>query len=158
MQKIKNSIIMRSLFWFILINMCATIIGYFFNYIDFPETNIVIIYILAVMLIARFTDGYYWGILASIISTFSFNYFFTVPYFTFSVNDPDYIITFAIMTITSVITSALTSKIRGEAVIYPMGDSLIQKNDKVLVITNKLILSTLITELFGGTRNGTWKN
>lgn len=112
MQRIKNSIIMRSLFWFVMINICATIIGYFFNYIGFPETNIVIIYILAVMLIARFTDGYYWGILASIISTFSFNYFFTVPYFTFSVNDPNYIITFVIMTITSVITSALTSKIK----------------------------------------------
>ncbi len=52
----------------------------------------------------------------------------------------------------------LVSIIRGEAVIYPRGDSLIQKNDKVLVITNKLILSALITELFGGTRNGTWKN
>lgn len=52
----------------------------------------------------------------------------------------------------------LVSIIRGEAVIYPRGDSLIQKNDKVLIITNKVILSSLISELYGGIQNGSRKN
>lgn len=50
--------------------------------------------------------------MASVIATFTFNYFFTDPYFTFSVNDPSYIVTFIIMTITAIITSALTSKVK----------------------------------------------
>jgi two-component system sensor histidine kinase KdpD len=104
--------IIRSAFYVFLFIGCASIVGYLFNKIGFPETNIVIIYILSVLLTARLTEGYLYGILASIIATFSFNYFFTAPLFTFSVSNPDYIITFIIMTITAIITSALTSRVK----------------------------------------------
>jgi len=90
----------------------ATGIGWLFRYWGFPETNIVVVYILSVVLAARFTKGYTYGIAATIIATFAFNYFFTEPYFTLSVNDPTYFITFIIMTLTSVVTSALTSKVK----------------------------------------------
>lgn len=93
----------------------ATGIGWLFRDWRFPETNIVVVYILSVVLAARFTKGYTYGLAATIIATFAFNYFFTEPYFTFSVNDPTYFITFAIMTLTSVITSALTSKVKHSA-------------------------------------------
>ena len=88
----------------------ATGIGWLFRLLQFPETNIVVVYILSVILTARFTDGYSWGILATALSTCAFNIFFTHPYYTLSVDDPTYFITFAIMAITSIITSALTSK------------------------------------------------
>ncbi|WP_303322516.1 DUF4118 domain-containing protein, partial [Cloacibacillus evryensis] len=57
----------------------ATLIGLLFRALGFPETNIVIIYLLAVLLTARFTAGYRWGIAVSFVSTFTYNYFFTVP-------------------------------------------------------------------------------
>lgn len=88
----------------------ATGIGWLFRLLRFPETNIVVVYILSVILTARFTDGYTWGILATMLSTCAFNIFFTQPYYTLSVDDPTYLITFTIMAITSIITSALTSK------------------------------------------------
>ena len=88
----------------------ATILGYLFNTAHFPETNIVLLYIAAVLLTARYTNGYLWGIGASAASIFSFNYFFTEPYFTFAVNDPSYIITFGVMLLVAVFTSALTTK------------------------------------------------
>ena len=110
-KKFENELF-RSVFVFVFFISFATLIGYFFDHNRFPQTNTVIIYILAVLLISRFTDGYVCGIFASIVSTFAFNYFFTIPYYTFSVNNPDYIITFVIMTITSIITSALTTKIK----------------------------------------------
>ena len=88
----------------------ATGIGWVFRLLQFPEINIVVVYILSVILTARFTDGYLWGILATVLSNCTFNIFFTHPYYTMSVDDPTYLITFAIMAITSIITSALTSK------------------------------------------------
>lgn len=106
---------LNSFFVFIFFISGATGIGYFFNHHNFPQTNIVIIYIFAVLLISRFTEGFLTGILAALVSTFAFNYFFTVPYYTFSVNDPNYIVTFIVMTITSFITSAMTSKIKQSA-------------------------------------------
>ena len=44
----------------------ATGIGWLFRLLQFPETNIVVVYILSVILTARFTDGYIWGILATV--------------------------------------------------------------------------------------------
>ena len=88
----------------------ATLIGLLFRALGFPETNIVITYILAVLLAARFTPGYRWGIAAAFVSTFTYNFFFTIPLYSFAVSDSSHIITFAIMTITASITSALTSK------------------------------------------------
>lgn len=50
----------------------------------------------------------------------------------------------------------LVSIIRGETVIYPRGDTRILDNDKVIVITNKSVLSSLINELYnGGTKKWT---
>lgn len=90
----------------------ATGFGWLFRYWRFPETNTVVVYIMFVIISARFTRGYIYGIIATILATSSFNYFFTEPYYTFSVDDPSYFITFLIMTSTSVITSALTSKVK----------------------------------------------
>lgn len=101
-----------------VINMCitlviiilATVVGWIFKKVGFTEPNVVIIYILAVLFTARLTEGYVYGLGASVISILGFNYFFTAPYHTFNVYDPSYFVTFAIMAITSVVTSTLTSK------------------------------------------------
>lgn len=95
--------------------VAASAIGYLFKFLGFPETNIVIVYLLAVLMTAWLTHGFAFGILASMIATISFNYLFTEPYFTLSVNDPSYIVTFIIMTITALVTSTLTSHVKQSA-------------------------------------------
>ncbi len=50
------------------------------------------------------------------------------------------------------------SVLRGEKVIYPRGDTQILCNDKVLIITNKPVLSVLVKKLHnGGTKNAEQK-
>lgn len=113
LKNIKTSVLSFTLIIFLLI--CVSTVGHIFKENNFPETNIVVIYILFVLLVSRLTRGYFYGILSAIIATFAFNYFFTAPYFSFSVYDPSYIITFTIMTITALITSALTSRVKQKA-------------------------------------------
>jgi len=93
----------------------ATVTGAVFRKTGFPETNIVLAYMLSVLLTARYLKGYIYGILASVISIFAYNYFFTEPYYTLAVNDPSYLVTFAIMTITTLLTSTLTSHVKKSA-------------------------------------------
>lgn len=90
--------------------VAATALGYLFRYAGFPETNIVLLYILAVLVTASLVKGYVFGILTSVAATLAFNYFFTSPYHSLDVDDPSYMITFAIMTVASMVTSALTSR------------------------------------------------
>lgn len=105
-----------SLFLVTLFIVIASMIGYIFYRLGFSETNIVIVYILFVLLSARLTSGYFYGITSSIASMFAYNYLFTEPYFTFEVNNPGYIITLCIMTVTAIITSALTSRVKQSAI------------------------------------------
>ncbi len=99
---------------FLLLTL-ATVIGGLFALKGIHPTNIVVLYIFSVLLIARFTDGHVYGMVGTVLSTLLFNWFFTEPYFTLKVDDPTYIITFAIMSITAIMTSALTTKVKQSA-------------------------------------------
>lgn len=109
----KKLIVFDSLYSLIVVTLfllVASGTGYLFDQVGFPETNIVIVYLLAILLISRFTKGYWYGIVASIAGTLLFNYLFTSPYYTLAVDNPSYIITVVIMTTTALITSAITTR------------------------------------------------
>jgi K+ transport systems, NAD-binding component len=44
----------------------------------------------------------------------------------------------------------IVSILHGDSVIYPRGDSFIQQDDKILIITNKTVLSTIVMQLYDG--------
>ena len=98
-----------------LVMLLATALGYLFAFVGFPETNIVLVYLAAVLLIARYTHGPGYALAASVLATFAFNYFFTEPRFTFEVSDTSYLITFAIMMFTAIFTSTLTAQMKRSA-------------------------------------------
>ena len=70
------------------------------------------IVVLGVFLIAVFTDGYSYGVLASICSVLVLNYAFTFPYFKINFTIPENIISAVIMVAVTLITCFLTSKIK----------------------------------------------
>ena len=78
------------------------------------DIHVPMIFVLAVMLISRFTDGYFYGIITSFLSVFCVNYIFTYPYFAFNFTISGYPITFISMLAVSVITSALTTQIKNQ--------------------------------------------
>lgn len=96
----------------ILMLTISTFVGVIFQYLELHKTNVVVVYIFSILLISRFTKGYLYGIASSVASILLFNWFFTEPYFTFKVDDMTYFITFAIMMIISIMTSALTTKVK----------------------------------------------
>lgn len=70
------------------------------------------VFLLAVALTARLTDGYVWGLAASLCGTFCVNYIFTYPFWEFDITYPGYPLTFAVMLIVSLLISALTTQIK----------------------------------------------
>ena len=79
------------------------------------------IFILAVAVVARFTDGYLWGIAASVVGTLCVNYCFTYPFWSFDITYPGYPLTVIVMLVVSVLVSTLTTQIkRQEHVRYEM--------------------------------------
>ncbi len=73
------------------------------------------IYVLGVFLIARMTDGYFYGIAGSLASVLLVNFLFTYPYFAFNFTLSGYPIAILSMSAVSVITSALTTQAKHSA-------------------------------------------
>lgn len=94
----------------LLINGTTTLLLVLFQGNKLTDVNIVVIYILSVLIISSITKGYSYGIMASIISMLSFNFYFIEPVFTLKVNDKAYILTFIIMLLSAIFTSTLASK------------------------------------------------
>jgi two-component system sensor histidine kinase KdpD len=74
------------------------------------RTLIPMIFVLGVFLISLSTDGYFWGILASLVSVLAVNYTFTAPYYAFDLISPVCLASAAVMLLVAVLTSAITTK------------------------------------------------
>lgn len=70
------------------------------------------IFVLAVLLISRLTNGYLFGFLAAVFSVIGINYIFTYPYFEFNFTISGYPLTFLTMLGVSLITCAMTTKLK----------------------------------------------
>ena len=80
----------------------------------FHVVNVALVYLLAVVLVAlRFGRGAV--IAVSVLSVAAFNFFFIPPRGTFHVEDPQYILTFAMMLGVGLIVSGLTGRVRERA-------------------------------------------
>ena len=95
--------------------LLASVVGFAFYHAGFSEANIITVYILGVLMTAVWTNGPFYGAVDSLLSVAAFNYFFTVPRFTFQANDPSYPVTFLIMLCSSIIAGSLASRVKAQA-------------------------------------------
>ena len=79
------------------------------------ENNSPLVFTLAVMFISLLTDGYVYGIIASVVSAFCVNYFFMYPFWAFSLSIAGYPVAMVSMTAISVVVCALTARIKLQA-------------------------------------------
>ena len=82
------------------------------------QTLIPMIFVLGVFMISWKTQGYFWGITASLISVLAVNYAFTYPYFAFDLIRPECVSSAVIMMIVAVMTGALTTQIKQQEKIH----------------------------------------
>jgi len=90
----------------------ATALGWPFH-LAFRPTNLVMIYLAAVVVAALYL-GRGPALLASILSVTAFDFFFIAPRFTFTVEDTEYLVTFAGLLVVGLVVSALTSRVRNQ--------------------------------------------
>ena len=69
-------------------------------------------FVFAVFLVSLLTDGFVWGILASIAAMLFINYTFTYPYFNFDFRATDNFFSATVMIIIAALTSMLTTRLK----------------------------------------------
>ena len=106
---------MRSVLITLGLLCAATLLGLFLKRVGFTEANIITVYILSVLLVSFLTEGYVYGIAASVLSVLGFNFLFTEPRFTLRAYETGYPLTFFVMFAAAILTSSLTARAREES-------------------------------------------
>ena len=102
------------------------------------DSNMAIFYILGIILVARYTDGYVWGVLFSVFSILSVNFLFTYPYWDFNFTIEGYPITFVSMLIIYAITSTMTTNMKEQSFILAKQEKELMEAQKEKMRANLL--------------------
>ncbi len=81
------------------------------NILDVRE-HITTVFVFAVFLVSIITEGYLYGILTAFLGVIAVNFAFTFPYFALNFSIPENFISALIMIVISLMTSALTTKLK----------------------------------------------
>lgn len=133
----------------------STIFAMFFSHFA-PENsgNIALIYILALIITVRYTDGYWPGLLFSVIAVICVNYIFTYPYYELNFTLSGYPVTFLEMLGVALLTSTMTTNIKQQARLITEKDKLLSETEKEKMRANLLRavshdLRTPLTSIIG---------
>ncbi len=126
----------------LLLLAASTGIGLLFTAFGFSEANIITVFILGVLIISVFTVSPIYSIVSSLASVLLFNWFFIEPKFSFHTYETEYVVTFVIMLVSSLITGTLANKLKDNA----RHSSREAFRAKVLFDTNQLLQKAGSTE------------
>ena len=107
------------------------------------------VFVLAVLLISRFTNGYLFGTLAAVLSVIGINYIFTYPYWEFNFTLAGYPLTFLTMFGVSIVTCTMTTKIKQQEKLRVEGEK--EKMRANLLRSVSHDIRTPLTSIVGAT-------
>lgn len=104
--------------WFVdglymLVTICA---AYFVNLglitLFDTRTLVPMVFVLGVFLVSWDTQGYFWGIVDSLLSVLAVNYTFTYPYYAFDLITPECLVSAVVMLVVAVMTGMMTTQLK----------------------------------------------
>ena len=111
------------------------------------QTMIPIIFVLGVFLIARKTQGYIYGVTASLASVLAMNYAFTYPYYAFDLISPECVSSAIVMLIVSVMTGTLTTQIKEQDRVRTEAEKERMRSNLLRAVSHDL--RTPLTSIYG---------
>lgn len=139
--------IIKSLSSTVFVLSAAFLVSLLFQKTFQTRALIPMIFVLAVFLIALLTQGYFWGILASLAGVLAVNFAFTFPYFEFNFSIPENVLSAAVMLIVAVLTGMLTTKIKQQEKIRAESDREKMRANLLRAVSHDL--RTPLTSIYG---------
>ena len=108
-----------------------------------------LIFVLGVFLVSLRTEGYLWGIVASLFSVGAVNYVFTHPYYAFDFLLPESLFSAAVMLLVAILTSALTTKVKRQEKLWAENEREKMRANLLRAVSHDL--RTPLTSIYGST-------
>ena len=111
------------------------------------KTLIPMIFVLGVFLISWRTQGYFFGIVSSLISVLAVNWAFTYPYWAFDLISPECISSAVVMLIVSTVTGALTTRLKQQEKLKAEAEKERMRGNLLRAVSHDL--RTPLTSIYG---------
>ena len=119
------------------------------NSIGNSDSAVPLVFVLAVLVIARLTDGYFYSFIASIISVIGVNFAFTYPYFEVDFTITGYPLTFLTMLAVSLVVGMLTEQVKRQGRIEAEAEKQRMQANLLRAVSHDL--RTPLTTIIGST-------
>ncbi len=106
-----------------------------------------LIFLLAVFVTSMYTEGYFCGVLASLISVLAVNFAFFTPYFAFNFTLPENLFSGLVMLAVSIMTSALTTRVKRQEQLRMESEKEKLRADLLRAVSHDL--RTPLTSIYG---------
>ena len=111
------------------------------------QTLTPMIFVLGVFLVSWRTQGYFWGIAASLLSVLAVNWAFTYPYWAFDLISPECITSAAVMLIVATMTGALTTRLKQQEKLKAEAETERMRGNLLRAVSHDL--RTPLTSIYG---------
>ena len=105
------------------------------------------VFVLGVFLVSFRTQGYFWGIAASLISVLAVNWAFTYPYWAFDLISPECISSAVVMLIVAIMTGALTTRLKQQEKVKAEAEKERMRGNLLRAVSHDL--RTPLTSIYG---------
>ena len=105
------------------------------------------VFVLGVFLVSFRTQGYFWGIAASLISVLAVNWAFTYPYWAFDLISPECISSAVVMLIVAIMTGALTTRLKQQEKVKAEAEKERMRGNLLRAVSHDL--RTPLTAIYG---------
>ena len=124
-------------------------LGYYVQFEFATETLVPTIFVLGVFFVSLQTEGYVWGVVASLMGVFLVNFTFTAPYFAVDLITPVNMFAAMVMLLIAIMTSALTTKVKQQEKIKAESEKERMRGNLLRAVSHDL--RTPLTSIYGVT-------
>ena len=111
------------------------------------KTMTPMIFVLGVFLVSWRTQGYFFGVVSSLISVLAVNWAFTYPYWEFDLISPECISSAAVMLVVSAMTGALTTRLKQQEKLKAEAETERMRGNLLRAVSHDL--RTPLTSIYG---------
>lgn len=123
------------------------LLNFLMQFVIETDTLVPAIFVLGVFFVSLQTQGYIWGVVASLVSVILVNFTFTTPYYEIDLITPVNWFTAAVMLLVAVMTSALTTQVKQQEKIKAESEKERMRGNLLRAVSHDL--RTPLTSIYG---------
>lgn len=144
---IKYKQILKDLIFTVFILVVFYFLSFFVQFVFQTDTLVPTIFVLGVFFVSMKTEGYLWGVFASLVSVILVNFTFTAPYYAIDLITPVNMFAALVMLLIAIMTSTLTTQIKQQEKIKAESEKERMRGNLLRAVSHDL--RTPLTSIYG---------